>query len=83
MSNDLLMVATEKSLLFFSPRFSKKCQEINQKWANDMSNSHKVNNKSKNFQITKELVQRKDMCPLILTIDFGDQTVVQANLHHR
>ena len=51
MNNDLLMIVTENSLLFYSPRFSKKNFEINQKIAYEITANYKLNNKSKNLNI--------------------------------
>ena len=86
MNNDLLMIVTEKSLLFYSPRFSRKNLEANTKFANELINNHKLNNKSKYLSIYRpEQSESKKMtiCPLLLRIDFGDFSLVQANLHSR
>ncbi len=51
MNNDMLMIVTENSILFYSPRFSRKNFEINKKMANEIINNHNLNNKSKNLSI--------------------------------
>ncbi len=86
MNNDMLMIATESSLLFYSPRFSRKNFEINKKMASEIVNNHKLNNKSKNLNIflpEQTEIKKMNICPLLFTISFGEQSVVQANLHYR
>ena len=53
MNNDMLMIIAEKSILFYSPRFSRKNHELNNKFANDIVTNHKLSNKAKNLIISK------------------------------